>query len=113
MIGYKLFTPEWTAVKGKGGATHPYQYKVGECYEEDCVPKVASCGFHFCENLIDCFNHYGIEVHNRIALIDAYGDIDKCRGACATNKIRIVREIPWRDAVAIVEEQEKKGVCNV
>ena len=105
MIGYKLFTPEWTAVKGKGGATHPYQYEVGKCYEEPEKPKARHNGFHFCKNLIDCFGYYGIEVHNRIALIDAYGEIDENGTACATNKMKIVKEIPWREAVGIIEAQ--------
>lgn len=105
MIGYKLFTPTWTAVLGKGGRTNPYQYKVGDSYEEDSQPKVASRGFHFCTKLIDCFNYYGIEVHNRIALVDAYGDVDISGTVCSTNKIKIIKEIPWKDAVEIVESQ--------
>lgn len=108
MIGYKLFTPEWTAVKGKGGTLNPYQYTVGECFEEDCKPKVASTGFHFCKNLIDCFSFYGIEVHNRIALVEAYGDIDTNGKAYTTNKIKIIKEIPWKDAVSIIESQEER-----
>ena len=108
MIGYKLFTPEWTAVKGKGGLSHPYQYKVGECYEEERKPQIAKAGFHFCKTLIGCFDYYGIEVHNRIALVEAYGDIDECPApfaACSTNKIKIIKEIPWRDVPGILERQ--------
>ncbi len=105
MIGYKLFTPEWTAVCGKGGYSNPYQYKVGESYEEPNPPKARQTGFHFCENLIDCFNYYGVEVRNRIAMVEAYGEIDRDGNALATNKIRILREIPWREAVGIIEGQ--------
>lgn len=105
MIGYKLFTPTWTAVKGKGGTTNPYQYQVGQSYEEPNEPKVGCTGFHFCKKLLDCFNYYGIEVHNRIALVEAYGTIDEGSNACSTNKIRIVKEIPWKDAVDIIEKQ--------
>ncbi len=106
MVGYKVFTPEWTAVLGRGGRSNPYQYEVGQSYEETGQPKCARTGFHFCRNLADCFRHYGIDCHNRIALIDAYGDIDEGRdGACATNKMRIVREIPWREAVDVVRNQ--------
>ena len=103
MIGYKLFTPEWTAVKGKGGVTHPYQYEVGKCYEEPNKPRVANTGFHFCKDLLGCFNYYEIEVHNRIALVEAYGDIDETDSACSTNKIKIIKEIPWKDVPGILE----------
>ncbi len=105
MIGYKVFTPEWTAIKGKGGVDHPYQYEVGKCYEEPQKPKVVNTGFHFCVDLLECFNHYGIEVHNRIALVDAYGDIDTNGRAYSTNKIKIIKEIPWKDVPGILERQ--------
>ena len=107
MCGYKLFTPEWTAVKGKGGYNNPYQYEVGKCYEEPEQPRVGSTGFHFCKNLMGCFNHYEIDVRNRIALIEAYGDVDDNNYACSTNKIKIVREIPWREALEICEREVK------
>lgn len=102
MIGYKLFTPTWTAVKGHG----VFQYEVGKSYEDEREPHVARCGFHFCKSLIDCFNYYGIEVHNRIALVEAYGDISEgFSGAYATNKMKIIKEIPWKDVPGILERQ--------
>ena len=109
MIGYKVFTPEWTAVLGKGGRSHPYQYEVGKSYEEKEKPQVGITGFHFCRNLTDCFSHYRIDCHNRIGLIETYGEIvfRESDGACATNKMKIIREIPWREALKIVEEQLK------
>ena len=109
MVGYKLFTPEWTAIHGKGGVSHPYQYTVGESYEEAEAPHAHRNGFHFCRNLADCFNHYAIDCHNRIGLIEAYGEIDKeiNTGIYATNKMKIIREIPWREAIHIVENALK------
>ena len=102
MIGYKLFTPTWQAVKGNG----VFQFEVGKSYEEKVEPQVARCGFHFCRNLMDCFNYYGIEVHNRIALVEAYGKISSGGlGAYATDKIKIVKEIPWKDVPGILERQ--------
>ena len=101
MIGYKVFSPSWKAVKGNSAL----QYEVGKTYEEEGKPCVAHHGFHFCKNLIDCFCYYGIEVHNRVALIEAYGEIDEKRNACATNKIKIIKEIPWKDIPDILERQ--------
>ena len=99
MIGYKLFTPTWQAVKGNG----TFQYEVGKSYEEEREPQARHCGFHFCKNLMDCFNYYGVEVHNRIALVDAYGSISESGDACSTNKIKIIKEIPWKDVPGILE----------
>lgn len=101
MIGYKLFTPEWQAIGGNG----VFQYEVGKFYEDEREPRARRCGFHFCKNLMDCFNYYGIEVHNRIALIDAYGEISESGDACATNKMKIIKEIPWKDVPGILERQ--------
>lgn len=101
MIGYKVFTPTWQAVKGDG----VFQYEVGQSYEDEREPRARGCGFHFCKNLINCFNYYGVEVHNRIALIDAYGDISESGDACATNKMKIIKEIPWKDVPGILERQ--------
>lgn len=99
MIGYKLFTPTWQAVRGDG----VFQYEVGKSYEDEREPRARGCGFHFCKNLMDCFNYYGIEVHNRIALIEAYGKISESGDACATNKMKIIKEIPWKDVPGILE----------
>ncbi len=107
MIGFKVFTSHWTAVRGKGGSFHPYQYQVGKSYEETQKPRTRVTGFHFCQYLSDCFNYYGIDVNNRIALVEAYGDIDENGDAYCTNKIRILREIPWREVPKIVEAQMK------
>lgn len=107
MVGYKLFTPEWTAVLGKGGKDHPYQYEIGKTYEESETPHVGHNGFHFCVNLVDCFAYYAIDCHNRIGLIEADGEIDIQNGVCATNKMIIVREIPWREAFKIVRKMAK------
>lgn len=108
MIGYKLFTPTWEAVKGHG----VFQYEVGKSYEDERKPQIARCGFHFCKNLMDCFSYYGIEVHNRIALIEVYGEISGNGLAFATNKIKIIKEIPWKDVPEIVERQAHDAVST-
>ena len=105
MVGYKVFTPEWTAVCGKGGRANPFQYHVGEVYEQEEPPIARRTGFHFCKNLTDCFRYYEVKVRNRIAELEILGEVSVSGDACATNKMRIVREIPWREAVEIAEKQ--------
>ncbi len=109
MLGYKAFTPQWTAILGKGGASAPYQYEVGHCYEETEKPLVRRNGFHFCKELLNCLSFYETDVHTRIALVDAYGDISDDGVVFATNKIKIVKEIPWREVLTICEEQINGG----
>ena len=114
MIGYKVFTSTWTAVCGKGGHNNPYQYKVGDTYEEKESPHARRNGFHCCKDLVCCFNYYRInptriEELVRIAELEILGDVDQDGDAFCTNKMRILREVPWREAIKIVEAQMNDG----
>ena len=94
--GYKVFNPDWTC--------RGFQYKVGKTYEENITPKTCSRGFHFCERASDCFNYYSFNSRNKVAEIVALGDIDTDGTKSCTNKIQIIREIPWDELLKIVNE---------
>ena len=98
MKGYKVFNPDWTC--------RGFQYKVGESYEMDRKPRVCQRGFHFCIKASDCFDFYSFSSDNKVAEVEAYGDINKSDDELkyCTNKIRIVREIPWDEMLHIVNE---------
>lgn len=93
MKGYKVFKSDWTC--------RDFQYKVGEVFEHN--GEIAPCreGFHFCENLIDCFNYYPYSKSIRVAEIEALGEIIKSNDKYVTNKIKIVREIPQEEVIKI------------
>ena len=94
MKGYKVFNPIWMC--------RGFQYQVGESYEMDVMPIICDRGFHFCKELEDCFRHYAFNPQNKVAEVEAYGDvISEDRKSC-TNKIKIVREIPWGEVLRIV-----------
>ena len=94
MIAYKVFNSDWTC--------RGFKYQVGETYEEDINPSVCDRGFHFCKKLVDCFNYYDFDPKNKVAEIDALGDISEGDGKCCTNKIKIVKEITWYEVLAMV-----------
>ena len=94
MKGYKVFNPDFTC--------RGFQYEVGKTYEEDVVPNVRKAGFHFCPKLIDCFSCYDFDPNNKVAEIEAIGDIDEGDNKCCTNKITIVKEIAWQEVLEIV-----------
>ena len=96
--GYKVFDPGWIC----DPAGTPFQYAVGETYEMEEVPIVCERGFHFCERAVDCFNYYGFDPKNKVAEIEALGDIDSDGSKSCTNKIHIIREIPWREILDLV-----------
>ena len=101
MIGYKAFNADMTC--------RDMQYEIGKSYEMDGEIKLCNKGYHFCENIADCFAYYGSD-DARFAKIEAYGDVIKSDedSKCVTNKIRIVEEISRDEAV----KMSNSGDCN-
>ena len=103
--GYKVFNPDWTC---KG-----FQYEVGKIFEENVEPSCCDKGFHFCEKASDCFSYYPFNSKNKVAEIIALGDVDSDGTKSCTNKIQIVREIPWDEVLHIVNTgKDCTGLCN-
>ena len=92
--GYKVFNPDWTC--------RGFKYAVGETFEEEVELSVCHRGFHFCEKAADCFNYYHFDPANKVAEVLALGDIVTKGDKSCTNKIQIVREIPWAELLEIV-----------
>ena len=103
--GYKVFNPDWTC-KGK-------QYTCPGTFEEDVNPSVCNVGMHFCKNAADCFRYYDFDPNNHVAEVIAHGTVAEGEDKCATNKLEIVREIPWGEVFEIVNTGKAcTGRCN-
>ena len=103
--GYKVFNPDWTC--------RGFQYEVGKIFEEDVKPSCCDRGFHFCENAADCFSYYSFNSENKVAEVVALGEVDTDGKKSCTNKIQIVREIPWQELLTIVNiGKDCTGLCN-
>ena len=103
--GYKVFDPDWTC-KGK-------QYTCPGTFEEDVNPSVCNVGMHFCKNAADCFRYYDFDPNNHVAEVIARGTVAEDENKCATNKLEIVREIPWTEVLEIVNTGKAcTGRCN-
>ena len=103
--GFKVFNPDWTC--------RGFQYEVGQTYEEKVVPSVCDRGFHFCKQAKDCFNYYAFDPDNKVAEVVALGEVSEEGDKCATNKIQIVREIPWSELLNMVNlGKGNVGLCN-
>ena len=98
MKGYKVFNKDWTC--------RGFQYAVGETYEMEKYPVCCKRGFHFCEKLIDCFNHYSFNPENKVAEVEALGEIGKENNKSCTNKIKIVKELSWNEVLDLVNTGE-------
>ena len=103
--GFKVFNPDWTC-KNK-------QYGCPGRFEEDVTPSVCNEGMHFCKKAADCFNYYRFDPENKVAEVVAYGTVAEDRDKCCTDKLEIVREIPWAEVLEIVNMGKGcTGLCN-
>ena len=103
--GFKVFNPDWTC--------RNFQYEVGKTFEEDVNPSCCDRGFHFCEKAADCFNYYKFDSNNKVAEVIAYGEVRTDGDKSCTNKIYIVREIPWMELLTIVNTgKDNTGLGN-
>ena len=107
--GYKVFNEDWTC--SPSGNTK--QYTCPGKFEEDITPVRCGRGMHFCRKAADCFNYYNFNPKNKVAEVIAYGDIVEVGDKCCTNKLEIVREIPWQELLTIVNTgKDCTGLCN-
>ena len=104
--GFKVFNPDWTC--------RSKLYTCPGTFEEDVTPDVCHKGMHFCERLSDCFDYYGSADENyHVAEVIAHGEVSRGDDKCCTNKLEIVREIPWSEVLQIVNTGKScTGICN-
>ena len=103
--GFKVFNPDWTC-KDK-------QYGCPGRFEEDVTPSICNKGMHFCKRASDCFNYYSFDPNNKVAEVIVYGEVSEEGDKCATNKLEVVREIPWAELLEIVNTGKGcTGFCN-
>ena len=107
--GFKVFNPDWTC--SPNGNTK--QYTCPGKFEEDVTPVRCGQGMHFCKVAADCFNYYDFDPDNHVAEVAAYGEVVEEGDKCATNKLEIIREIPWAELLEMVNTGKGcAGLCN-
>ncbi len=107
--GFKVFRPDWTC--SPGGNTK--QYACPGKFEEEGELDVCGHGMHFCQTAADCFNYYRFDSKNRVAEVIAYGEVRTNGDKSCTDKLEIVREIPWDEVLRIVNIGKNcTGHCN-
>ena len=98
MKGYKVFNSDWTC--------RGFQYKVGETYEHKGDISICRKGFHFCREIAKCFNYYDFNPNNKVAEIEALGNVESDGDKSVTDKIKIVREISWEEMLRLANSGE-------
>ena len=103
--GYKVFNHDWTC--------RGFHYKVGETFVHNGNIEMCGAGFHFCQKASDCFSYYKFDSNNKVAEVEAIGDVETRDNKSVTDKIRIIREIPWQELLVIVNTgKDCTGLCN-
>ena len=107
--GFKVFRPDWTC--SPNGNTK--QYTCPGKFEEEGELDVCGHGMHFCQTAADCFNYYSFNSENKVAEVIAYGDVRTEGDKSCTDKLEIMREIPWDEVLRIVNIGKNcTGRCN-
>lgn len=107
--GFKVFRSDWTC--SPNGNTK--QYACPGKFEEEGGLDVCSHGMHFCQTAADCFNYYSFNSENKVAEVIAYGEVRTNGDKSCTDKLEIVREIPWDEVLRIVNTGKNcTGRCN-
>ena len=108
--GYKVFRPDWTC---DPTGYNPKQYTCPGKFEEEGELDVCGHGMHFCQTAADCFNYYSFNSENKVAEVIAYGEVLTEGDKSCTDKLEIVREIPWDEVLRIVNLGKNcTGRCN-
>ena len=108
--GYKVFRPDWSCAPD---VMNIKRYTCPGKFEEDVDPETCVRGMHFCENAADCFRYYPFDPENKVAEVIAYGKVVTDGVKSATDKLEIVREIPWDEVLRIVNIGKNcTGLCN-
>ena len=105
--GFKVFNKDWTC--------NGFQYEVGGTYEMKESPICCNRGFHFCTKLSDCFNYYAFNSDNKVAEVEAIGEVVSDSGDTkhCTNKIKIINELTWHEVLDLVNMgKDCTGYCN-
>lgn len=107
--GFKVFHSDWTCSPNG----HTKQYTCPGKFEEEGELDICSHGMHFCQTAADCFNYYCFNSENKVAEVIAYGNIKTAGNKLCTDKLEIVREIPWDEVLRIVNTGKNcTGRCN-
>ena len=105
-----MFRPDWTC---NPTGRNLKQYTCPGKFEEEGELNVCGHGMHFCQTAADCFNYYSFNSENKVAEVIAYGEVRTDGDKSCTDKLEIVREIPWDEVLRIVNTGKNcTGRCN-
>lgn len=104
--GYKAFNQDWTCLDKRYACPGKFKEK-GEL-------AICGHGMHFCKKLADCFKYYPFDEYTKIAEVIAYGNVIEYEDKYCTDKLKIVREIPWSEVCSLLNMGiDNMGLNNI
>jgi len=94
--GFKVFDSNWKGFYGD------FQYEVGKTFTHEGSIRLCGNGFHFCTKLNDCFNYTSFDPNNKVAMVEAIGEIEAGEDKSVTSKLKIIKEITWAEVLEMV-----------
>ena len=88
------------------GTIQGFKYVVGKTYTFSGQATIKGDGFSFCDSISQIAYHTSCMPYKRFVEVEALGNIIKRPHLYITDKIRIVRNIPWEE---VVSQLPKKG----
>ena len=90
-----------------------FSEKLKQAMQELHLNQRQVCGMTGKSKGSDCFSYYSFNSKNKVAEVIALGEVDTDGKKLCTNKIQIVREIPWQELLTIVNTgKDCTGLCN-
>ena len=88
-----------------------YQYEVGKTYTHDGDIELCDSGFHFCKDLVLCFEFYPFDASNRFCEVEVVTDPiwDEVGHKGVATTIRVVREIPRNEILSLIDDPDKQN----
>ena len=108
--GFKVFNSDWICDQLEYNSK---RYTCPGRFEEEKELDIFSNGMYFFENIPDCFYYYDFDSKNKVAEVIAYGEVIVDDGVLYTDKLEIVREVPWDEVLKIINHgKDCIGICN-
>lgn len=102
--GYKAFNKDWTCLKR--------QYSCPGEFRSQNPPSLWNTGMHFCRRLDDVFRYYGYDLRKiHVAEVMAFGSVVFGENKCATDGLKIIKELTFGDILSKVELRTAKLIA--
>lgn len=107
--GYKAFLQNEKGELYTQPKDERFYFKVGETYKIDGNVEICESGFHYCDNIKDCFRFYPLLENTVICIVQGSGVIKKSKDLhmdgekYASEKIKILKQLTEKDIIKALD----------